>query len=156
MSDPKKPDHTEDSQTEKLFERALKAASKNQGPDISFGAVRLRTGRGQTHKRTIGSAHLSITYKGVRSEQGGTLRPMYAVTIKVGSLSHKLSVGGAASWHEQHGTPVSPDAIDAIASSAISFATSPDEGDDPDVASEIESATTSAIKEDGGYDVVRS
>jgi hypothetical protein len=130
--------------------------SSKRGHDIVLGAVRLRDGIGTKHLRWIGRAEIEITYRGPRREPDAAPRPMYKVVIKVGRLRHKLSVGAPANWYEEHGLPISPEAIDATAGGAVRFASTPDEDTDPDVAATIEGATQEALKVNGEYEVRRS
>lgn len=137
-------------------ERAISAAGRRtKGKDIAMGAVRLRAGQGERHNRWIGNAHVEVTYRGPRNE-GDTVRPMYRVRISVGKLRHKITVGGAANWYEEHGLPTSPAAIDAAAGGAIRFASEADEDTSKEIAETIAEATIGALREDGSYEVRRS
>jgi hypothetical protein len=152
-------DSSEKDKLERAFAAAMDEAARREkagGKDISFGAVRLRTGLSQKHDRWIGDAKVTVTYRGVNKEPGGVLRPMYRVLIAVRGLRHKLTVGAPASWHETSGTPVSPDAIDAAAGGAVRFASTPDEDTDEEVAAVIDEATQSALKENGEYEIRRA
>lgn len=135
----------------------MRAAAKAGGPDISFGAARLRHGRGEKHTRYVGNAVLTVIYKGVSRHRGtNTVRPAYDVHILVGRFKHKLTVGGSASWHEDHGVPSSPEAIDAAAGAAVRFAATPDDDVPEHIADAVNAATEMALKENGDYDVRRS
>lgn len=135
----------------------MRAAAKAAGPDISFGAVRLRQGRGEIHTRFVGNAKLSIKYKGVSRHPGSReLRPAYDVHILVGRLKHKLTVGGATSWHEHQGTPSSPEAIDSVAGAAVRFASTPDDDVPEHIADAINAATEMALLDNGDYQVRRT
>lgn len=133
----------------KALQDAYDAALAEARRGVSLGAVRLRAGAGLKHERFIGDARLEITYRGPDKSH----RPMYRVVIFVRTLRHKISVGGAANWHEQHGLPSSPAAIDEIARAAVSFATSDASAH---AASTIEEATQSALRENGTLKVRNS
>lgn len=138
---------------EAAYEAALRQAAEGGGPNISFGAVRLRTGIRTKHERVIGAAQITVTYVGPSLDE--PIRPLYKVLIKVGKLRHRLTVGGAASWYERHALPASPEAIDAAAGGAVSLASVADEDTPDEVADAVNEATLSAMKEDGSYVVER-
>jgi len=138
---------------EAAYESALRQAALAEGPDISMGAVRLRSGVGSKHERQIGAAHVVVTYIGPSLEP--PVRPLYKVVIKIGKLRHKLTVGGAANWYKQNALPASPEAIDAAAGGAIRFASVADEDTPQEIADVVNEATLAAMKDDGSYAVER-
>lgn len=139
------------------FERALRAAAKIGGPEISMGAVRLRVGRGESHRRFIGDAQIDITYKGVRTAPGGSIRPYYVALVGVNRLRHKFSLGAAPNWHEEFKTPVDEDLIDRLAQSAISFSLNEeDDAISDELTDAVKGATDKVMKADGSYEVRRT
>jgi len=113
--------------------------------------------KGDSQRRFIGKSQIDITYNGVRSLPNGPAVPWYIVTIAVGKIRHKFSLGAPAAWHKAHKSPMDPALVDALAQSAVRFAI--DEGDDnvPDLVSEVVTQATDGHRlPDGSYTVRKS
>lgn len=162
------------------FERALRAAQNRSGIAPDAGTLRAKEGlvrakdrvkesakevrakelplaslkKNETKRRFIGKSQLDITYKGFRSLPGNPGLPWYVVSIAVGKIRHKFSLGAPAIWSKDFKTPMDDGLVDIVAQSAVRFAI--DEGDDnvPDIVSDVvEQATDGHRLPDGSYTV---
>lgn len=161
------------------FERALRATQSRSGMTPDAGTLRAKDGakdrtkdgtkeartkaplplaslkKNETKRRFIGKSQLDITYKGFRSLPGDTTGvPWYVVSLAVGKIRHKFSLGAPTTWSKNFKSPMDDTLVDIVAQSAVRFAI--DEGDDnvPDVVSDVvEQATDGHRLPDGSYTV---